>query len=59
MGILSFEKTHLKNFRAKLLAKEGNKALESFLLFLNPPPSIVSQLLSDVWGVSYSRVCNI
>jgi hypothetical protein len=62
MGILSFEKTHLhseENFCAKLLAKEGNKASKSFLLFLNPPPFVVSQLLSNVWGVSYSHVCNI
>ena len=63
--IQSFEKAHFLhvhyegNFCVDLLAKVGNKTLEPFSKLVSPPSFIVSQLLADIWGISFSQTCNI
>ncbi len=60
--ILSFKAASLhhthreSNFCADLLAKEGNKLLDSFSIYVFPPHFVVSQLLVDIWGISYPRL---
>ena len=60
--ILSFEEAfvqhaHLEsNFCADILAKEGHNLLTPFFLYIFPPAFVVSQLLVDIWGVSYPRM---
>jgi hypothetical protein len=60
--ILSFEAASLhhmhqeSNFCADLLAKEGNKLLDSFSIYVFPPHFVVSQLLANIWRVSYPRL---
>ncbi len=57
--ILSFNEVKIQhahyesNFCADLLAKEGNKILDSYVIFVFPPHFVVSQLLADTWGVVY------
>ncbi len=60
--IQSFEEATLQhahcesNFCADLLAKEGIKLLVPFSIFVSPLHFVVSQLLADIWEVSYPRV---
>ena len=60
--IQSFEEATLQhahcesNFCADLLVKEGIKLLVSFSIVVSPPHFVVSQLLTDIWGVSYLLV---
>jgi ribonuclease HI len=44
------------NFCADLLAKEGHNLAKPFSVFSYPPHFVVSQLLADIWGVSYPRM---
>jgi hypothetical protein len=44
------------NFCTDLLAKEGHNLAEPFSVFSFPPHFVVSQLLADIWGVSYPRM---
>ena len=60
--MLSFEEAHLRhvhrecNFSADLLSKVRNNSLDVYLEFVAPPSFVVSQLLADIWGVSYPRL---
>jgi hypothetical protein len=52
--------THYEgNFCADLLAKEGSKALISYAELFSRPSIIVSQLMADIWGVSFPHAYNI
>jgi hypothetical protein len=59
--IQSFEETILHhihregNFCADLLSKATNIYDPVFYEFIAPPSFVVSQLLADIWGVSYPR----
>ena len=63
--IHSFEEARLlhtyceANFCADFLAKEGWKALNSYVELFSRPSIIVSQLMADIWGVSFPHACNI
>ena len=60
--ILSFKAASLhhahweNNFCTDLLAKEGNKLLDSFSIYVFPSYFVVSQLLVDILGISYPRL---
>ena len=60
--IRAFEEAKLQhahresNFCANLLAKEGNKILDSYVSFNSPLFFVVSQLLVDIWRVTYPRM---
>ena len=60
--IQSFDETTIQhahsksNFCADLLAKEVHNLVESFSVFSFPPHFVVSQLLANIWGVSYPRM---
>ena len=57
---MSFEEAFVQhahrdsNFYADILAKEGHNLLTPFSLYISSPAFVVSQLLTDIWGVSYS-----
>jgi hypothetical protein len=57
--IQSFEEAHLQhvhreeNFCADHLAKAGNNSMKHFMLYCNPSSFVLSQLLTDSWGVLY------
>ena len=59
--LLDEERRIRKNlsYCADLLAKEGSKALNSYVELFSPPSIIVSQLMEDIWGVSFPRACNV
>ena len=46
------------NFCADILAKEGSRTTSTYIELFSPP-IIVSQLMADIWGVSFPRTCNI
>jgi ATP/ADP translocase len=50
---------HEGNFCADLLAKEGSRATSAYVELFSPPSIIVSQLMADIWGVSFPHPCNI
>ncbi len=58
----SFEEAHLRhvhrecNFSTDLLSKARNFSSNVFSEFVSPPHFVVSQLLADIWGVSYPRL---
>jgi hypothetical protein len=47
------------NFCADLLSKARCISDPVFSEFISPPSFVVSQLLADIWGVSYPVLCNL
>jgi|UniRef100_A0A2N9EKD1 ribonuclease HI len=44
------------NYCADILAKEGHRLLDHIVYFVFPPHFVKSQLMADIWGVSYPRL---
>jgi ribonuclease HI len=44
------------NYCADILAKEGHRLLDHIVYFVFPPHFVESQLMADIWGVSYPRL---